>query len=258
MSPDELDDAQVAVVARAVINTICELDTGAETVRLSTGRQACFLMGWWVASCRLGRGVVLLADADLAYETASLLRGMVEHYVLMELVSRDPDAWRIVERARQFKLKQFEGWLAEHNYPSWEELTSTREQLSLPSPADNPKLDHLATFKEQCRQLGPMGDVSYARFQFLTHHAHASNESAMTFVPLSGCDCRVCLGFRPLDPPTPEGLAALILLDGAALLNKLVPSKPWTDVLREMEAACEPIRWAMGGPPFHVDRPSPD
>jgi hypothetical protein len=41
-------------------------------------------------------------------------------------------------------------------------------------------------------------------------------------------------------------------------INDLIPSRIWSDVLRRMEADCEPIRWAMGGPPFQVDRPSPD
>lgn len=233
---EEIDDAQVAVVARAVVDTVLELDSAGEPLQLLTGRQASFLMGWWTALCRQAQGVVVLADADLAYETASLLRGMIEQAVLIELISRDPDAWRIVERARRFKLEQFEWWLADKDYGSWGALSTTREQLSQPSPADRPELDRLAIFIEQCKQIGSKGDVAYARFQFLTHHGYASNESAMTFVPLSGCDFEVCQGFRPLASPTPEALAALILL----------------------ESACEPIRWAMGGPPFHVDRPSPD
>lgn len=79
----------------------------------------------------------------------------------------------------------------------------------------------------------------------------------MTFVPLSDCGCEVCQGVRPLDSPTPEALAALILLEIAARVNGLIPTRPWSDVLSEMESACEPIRWAMGGAPFHVDRPSP-
>lgn len=252
-----IGDEEVAGLSRAVIDTISELDSGDESLQTSNGAQSAYLLGWWKAINRQAQGVLILVSAGLAYETAPLLRGMVEHETIILIVARDPDAWRITERSRAAKLRQFEEWLERYGYSSWGGLTATRENLSRPSPSDDPSSDHLAAFAHQCQLLGRSGDIHYARYQFLTHHSHASIESAMTFVSLPGCTCATCQGESPLDAPTPQALAACILLEVAAVYNDLLPSRPWTDVITEMEALVEPIRVSFGGAPLHVDRPAP-
>lgn len=251
--------AQVFAIAHAVIETAGELDSDGDSLQVATPAQGGYLRGWWIAICREAVGVLTLSEADLAYESAPLLRAMVEHSVLIELIAQDPDAWRITERARAGALKKYEEWLVNQGYGTWFDLQTTRSNLSRVSPADRSSSDYLAAFKAQCDHLGsPVGHRAYARYQYLTHHSHAGIESAMTFITLPNCICDTCQGNLPLARPLPEALAGAVLLECAAVYNRLLPSHPWTGVIQEMEKKYEPIRRSMGGPPLHVDLPRPD
>lgn len=253
-----IDAAKVLAVAQAVIETVCELDSEGEPLQTSTPAQGGYLQGWWIALCRQATAVLTLSEADLAYESAPLLRGMVEHSVLIELVAQDPTAWRITERARSGVVAKYEQWLLDHGYGTWPDLQAIRAGLAQASPADRPALDYLAAFRAQCDHLGaPTGHRAYARYQYLTHHSHAGMESATTFLTLSGCNCDVCHGQLPLARPLPESLAGAVLLECASVYNRLLPSHPWTEVINNMEVEYRPIRMSMGGPPLHVDLPAP-
>lgn len=254
---DEISDPEVATIARAVVLNASELNSGEAVIEAESPAQGAYLAGWWHAAVRQSLGVIVLADAGLAYESLPLLRGIVEHAVLVELVSRRKDLWRVAERARRYKYVQFEAWLESKQYDSWPDLVRARKNLDRPTGADNPRDDGLSSFKAQCEALGEDGDLHYARYQYLTHHSHASVESAMTFVQPPGCDCVVCRGHLPMESPTAEALAAIMVLEIGARLNAHLPGEPWGEALAAMESECEPIRAAMGGAPLHVNRPAP-
>lgn len=249
-----IDSDEVFKVSAAVILTINDLHSDEEPFVAETAAQAGYLRGWFTSIRRQAMAVLTLTQAGLDHECAPLLRGMVEHAVLIRLLVQHPAVWRTVERARLAQVAKFQKWLVERGYEPWAELDRHREGLGRPSLVDDPSMDLLAAFRHQCEALGEIGDVSYARYQYLTHQSHGSVETAMRFTEVAGCACPTCQGNPPLSSPTGVALAALVLLDTVPVLNELLAGRPWTEVLRDMEQAVQPIRTSMGGAPFHIDR----
>jgi len=226
---------------------ICDLHSGDRGLNVTSGPQEAYLLGWWQATTRQAKAVVTLADADHGFECAPLLRSMTEHYAAIATLVREPGFWRALERNRIRRASAVQEWLRERDGDEWAELDAYRELLARETDTDaNTTIDNLTKARHQIEQLGSKAVGTYVRYQYFTHHSHATSETAMPFVSPPDRECHTCLtDALPLDSPVAEGQAALILLDTATIYNGLLGGV-WSDELDHLGTMCEPLRRTFG------------
>jgi len=218
-------ESAIEVMASALENL-----RSAGSVQVVHGRDRVFLLayGWWAFIVRSSEAVVVLRRADLGHEASPVVRGILQHGIILQwVVDTGDSAVDAVAEYGDDNIRKLLNTMTEAKWPLIEGLT----MAAAPAPAvPNPLVHKIEDFSQLCvaydaRQL-------YVPFRLLSAYVHPTMVGARAYID----ETAVELSPIALTDDSPLVIqAAMCLIQAAKVFNKLLVGNPLGSAIAEAE-----------------------